>query len=191
MLCSFCDSLNLSTLLPLDISYDDEGDICTANINISDGFSHHSSFPSLLLSSRNGCTLCTLIARHLAEKQTWCNEDRLYGSARGESEDELVVRLMTASSRTIFLYSVKGTEKDEGAGIWEMGIVATFNYGEESAETAVTEAGIRRFDAFFWRALEVWREDGTSMSCMIGTTTILAQTFFRDTYRRFERVRQL
>ena len=86
---------------------------------------------------------------------------------------------------------MKGTEKDEGAGIWEMGIVATFNYREESAETAVPEAGIRRVDAFFWRALEVWREDGTSMSCMIGTTTILAQKSFRDTYRRFERVREL
>ena len=105
---------------------------------------------------------------------------------------------MTASSKTLLLYSVKGTEKDEEAGIWEMGIVATFNYREESAGTAVPEAGIRRVDAFFWRALEVWREDGTSMSCMIGAITILAQTTTRDTvvripdtYRRFEGVREL
>lgn len=98
---------------------------------------------------------------------------------------------MTATSRTIFFYSVKGTEKDEGAGIWEMGIVATFNYREESADTAGPEAGIRRVDAFFWRALEVWREDGTSMSCMIGTTTILAQITTRDMHRRFEGVCEL
>ena len=98
---------------------------------------------------------------------------------------------MTASSRTILLYSVKGTEKDERAGIWEMGIVATFSYREESARTAVPDEGIRRVDAFFWRAVEVWREDGTSMSCMIGTTTILAQTATRETYRGFEGVREL
>ena len=163
MLCSFCRSLNLSALLPLEINYDNEGDICTASINISDGFPHHTCFRSLLLSSETGCVLCTLIARILREKQTWCDEDRLYGSKIGESEDALVVRLTTASSGRIFWYSVKGTEKDEGAGIWEMGVVATFSYGEESAGIAGLGAGTRRADAFFWRALEVWRADGRSL----------------------------
>ena len=167
MLCPLCHSLNLSNLLPLDINYD-EDDVCTANINIFDGFSHHPSFPSLLLSSENGCTLCTLIARVLQEKQTWSNEDRLYGSILGESEDALVARLMTESSGRVYLYRVEGTEKQDGAGIWEMGVVATFDYGERVGGVGGGKGKVRKVDAFFWRALEVWGKDGGLISCLIG-----------------------
>lgn len=166
MLCPLCRSLNLFNLLPLEINYDEE-DVRTANINISDGFCHHPSFLSLLLSSENGCTLCTLIARVLREKQTWSSYDRLYGSNLGESEDALVARLMTGSSGCIYLYSVDMTEKQERAGIWEMGIVATFNDGEGRNGVDARSGKIQRVDAFFWRALEVWREDGGFMSCVL------------------------
>lgn len=69
---------------------------------------------------------------------------------------------MTESSGALYLFSVEGTEKRDGAEIWEMGIVATFDYGEGNDDGVVggQEGKVGRPDAFCWRALEVWGEDG-------------------------------
>ena len=162
MLCPLCQSLNLSTLLPLEITYENNEEVRTAHINVSDGFRHHPSFLSLLVSSENGCTLCALVVRVLQEKQKWSSVDSLYGSILGESEDALVASLVTESSGALYLFSVEGTEKWDGAGIWEMGIVATFDCKEGKDDGfGVGQGGrVGRVDAFCWRALEVWGENG-------------------------------
>ena len=74
----------------------------------------------------------------------------------------MVARLVTESSGALYLFSVEGTEKRDGAEIWEMGIVATFDYGEGNDDGVVggQEGKVGRPDAFCWRALEVWGEDG-------------------------------
>ena len=193
MLCLLCQSLNLSTLLPLEITYDDYEDVRTANINLSDGFRHHPSFQSIILSSQNGCVLCALVARVLQKKREWSRVDSLYGSVLGESEDVLVARLVTGSSRALFFFGVEGTEKRDEAGIWEIGVVATFDYGGGSDDGIGDgqKGKIGRVDAFCWRVLEVWRENGR-FKChaeLIGI--FLVQTTARDSSRRPTGLREL
>ena len=69
---------------------------------------------------------------------------------------------MTESSGALYFFGVEGTEKRDGAGIWEIGVVATFDYGGVSVDAVGggQESGIGRVDAFYWRALEVWGESG-------------------------------
>ena len=84
---------------------------------------------------------------------------------------------------------MEGTEKQEVAGIWEMGVVAAFDDGEGRDGVGGRKGKKRRVDALCWRALEVWRKDGGFMSCLIGV--FFAQTTARDTDRRLERLREL
>lgn len=161
MLCSKCQRISLPELISLEFIEDEEIETCQL-VNIDTAYQHQSSFKALLLSATAGCPLCVLIASTLTEKQWLNNVYVLYRSSRGEEESALIDQLSTDFSGPIYLYKVDGSERQEDAGIFEIAIVPTLNYNPFTGQTSNSQP-----DAFFWRALEVWSDDGKSALCRL------------------------
>lgn len=156
MLCSTCQGIRLTELVPFDTSGEDEIETCQVT-NTKEGHLLHPSFEALERSgTQNECELCSLIVQVLEEDQTWNDDDKIYGSSRGDSERDLVLQLRTGYSAEIYLYRVEGSERQEDAGIFEIAVVPTFSYQELPAASRPGNG----HHAFYWRALEVWAQSG-------------------------------
>lgn len=166
MLCLKCRGISFIELVSLEFTEDEKVEKCQL-MNIGTAYRHQLSFKTLLLSAAAGCPLCDLIATTLAEKQRFNNNDMIYRSSRAESESALIDQLSTDFSASIYLYKVESTERQETAGIFEIAIVATFEYN-----IAIASASDTQPDAFFWRALEVWLDDGKSSALHTGLKII-------------------
>ncbi len=156
MLCSLCQGICLAELAAFETRDDDEIEKCEL-INTEKAYRHHSCFEDLWTTGQNGCELCLLISQVLEEEQSWNNDDKIYGSMEGDSEKELVLKLQTASSTQIYMYSVQGSERQEDAGIFEVAVVPTFSY--QLPASSLPRTGPH---AFYWRGLEVWAKTGKS-----------------------------
>lgn len=154
MLCTLCQGLRLTELVALEIECDEESETCRL-MNTARAYHHQPSFEALCLSSGNGCILCQLMSQVLEKDQDWSDDDKLYGSKNGESDDDLVLQLRTACSTQIYVYSVDGSDRQDDAGIFEIAVVSTFSSQRKTSSSSPANP-----DAFFWRALEVWPENG-------------------------------
>lgn len=154
MLCLKCRRISFSELVPLGFTEEEEVEKCRL-MNIGTAYQHQSCFRALSLSAAAGCLLCVLIAATVAEKQKFNNNDMIYRSSRAEEESALIDQLSTGFSAPIYLYKVEGSERQETAGIFEIAIIPTFEYSRSIVSAPDTQP-----DAFFWRALEVWSDDG-------------------------------
>lgn len=68
----------------------------------------------------------------MEEDQTWNDDDKIYGSSRGDSERDLVLQLRTGRSAEVYIYRVEGSgRQEEDAGIFEIAVVPTFTYPEK------------------------------------------------------------
>lgn len=156
MLCSICQAIRLTELAPFETSGEDEIETCQLT-NTKEAYLLHHSFEALKRSgTQNECDLCVLIAQVLEEDQTWNDDDKIYGSIRGDSERDLVLQLRTDCSAEIYVYRVEGSERQEDAGIFEIAVVPTFTYQELLAASGPGNAQ----HAFYWRVLEVWAQSG-------------------------------
>ena len=166
MLCLKCRGISFIELIALEFTEDEEVEKCQL-MNVGTAYRHQLSFKALLLSAAAGCTLCVLIARTLAEKERLNSNDMIYRSSRAESESALIDQLSTDVSAPIYLYKVEGSERQETAGIFEIAVVATFELNSATASASDSQP-----DAFFWRALEVWLDDGKSSALHTGLKII-------------------
>lgn len=156
MLCSICQGICLTKLVPFETSGEDEIETCQLT-NTKEAHLLSPSFEALKRSgTQNECELCTLIAQVLEEDQTWNDDDKIYGSSRGDSERDLVLQLRTGCSAEIYIYRVEGSERQEDAGIFEIAVVPTFNYQELPAASGPGNDQ----QAFYWRVLELWAQSG-------------------------------
>lgn len=156
MLCSICQGIRLSELVPFETSGEDEIETCELT-NSEEAYPFHFCFEALRRSGRqDDCELCVLIAQVLEEDQTWNDDDKIYGSSRGDSERDLVLQLRTSHSAQIYIYRVEGSERQEDAGIFEIAIVPTFTYQELPGSLGLGKDQ----HAFYWRVLEVWAQSG-------------------------------
>lgn len=156
MLCSICQGIRLTELVPFETSGEDEIETCQLT-NTKEAYLLHPSFDALKRSStQNDCELCALIAQVLEEDQTWNDDDKIYGSSRGDSERDLVLQLRTGSSAEIYIYRVEGSGRQEDAGIFEIAVVPTFIYQDIPASLRPDN----NQHAFYLRVLEVWAQSG-------------------------------
>lgn len=162
MLCVNCQNIRLKELVPLETTHDEEIKKCQL-MNLKNAHQHQSNFRSLLISAQNECTLCMLMSKVLTEKQRCNNYDMVYRSIKGEQEIALVDQLNTEYSGPLYLYAVDGTGRQEDAGIFEIAVVPTFNYGLTDKPTLDPEP-----DAFYWRGFEVWPQAGKCMASLMG-----------------------
>lgn len=162
MLCSICQGIRLTELVSFETSGEDEIETCELR-NTEEAYPFHSCFEALRRSgSQNECELCALIAQILEEDQTWNDDDKIYGSSRGDSERDLVLQLRTSCSAQIYIYRVEGSERQEDAGIFEIAVVPTFTYQELPGSSGPSNDQ----HAFYWRILEVWAQSGKCpLSC--------------------------
>lgn len=107
------------------------------------------------LSGQNQCDLCLLISQVFEEDQTWSDDDEIYGSTQGESVLDLVRKLRIHSSAQIYICYLDATDRQDDAGIFEIAIIPTFIY-----DSSKPQADVASHDAFFWRGLEVWMQNG-------------------------------
>lgn len=156
MLCLKCRRIPFIELIPLDFTEDEDIKKCRL-MNVGTAYRHQACFKALSLSAAASCPLCVLIATTIAEKQRFNNNDVIYRSSRGEAESALIDQLSTDFSAPIYLYKVGKSERQEAAGIFEIAVVPTFEYNSSIGPLSDTQP-----DAFFWRALEVWSDNGKS-----------------------------
>lgn len=115
MLCSICQGIRLTELVPIETSGEGEIETCQLT-NTKEAYFLHPSFEALKRpGTQNECELCALIAQVLEEDQTWNDDDKIYGSSR---------------SAEIYIYRVEGSGRQEDAGIFEIAVVPTFTYEE-------------------------------------------------------------
>lgn len=164
MLCSICQGIRLTELVPFETSGEDEIETCQLT-NTKEAYLLHPSFDALKRSgTQHECELCALIAQVLEEDQTWNDDDKIYGSSRGDSERDLVLQLRTGRSAEIYIYRVEGSGRQEDAGIFEIAVVPTFTYPEKLP--AASGPGNDHQHAFYLRVLEVWAQSGgCPLSC--------------------------
>lgn len=155
MLCKLCQDIRLAELVAFETDFDDKIEQCQFT-NAEKAYRHQSDFKALCVSGQSQCDLCLLLSQILEEEQTWNDDDEIYGSIRGESASDLVRKLRTDCSAQIYICRVDGTERQDDAGIFEIAVIPTFIYDSSEARKSPTSR-----DAFFWRALEVWPQNGT------------------------------
>lgn len=160
MLCSICQGIRLTELVSFETSGEDEIETCELT-KTEEAYPFHPCFEALRRSGQSACELCALIAQVLEEDQTWNDDDKIYGSSRGDSERDLVLQLRTSHSAQIYIYFVEGSERQDDAGIFEIAVVPTFTY-QELPESSGPGKGQH---AFYWRVFEVWAQSGECPCC--------------------------
>ena len=91
----------------------------------------------------------------LEADESWNADEKFYESVQGENEHDLLRRLKSESSSRKYVYQIDETERQDGAGIFEIAVAPIFKYDliEPSRNGASPHA-------FFLRALEVWPTTG-------------------------------
>ena len=150
MLCASCDGIRSEDLVSLETENEDEIRTCKL-LNANKAFQHSPDFQTLCMSAQSGCNLCLLMSQMLEDDHNWNDEINIYGSSEGETISELILKLKSEQSASIYIYKLDGTDRQEDAGIFEIAIAATFSPSSNSKPD---------YEAFFWRALEIWPEAG-------------------------------